>query len=409
MDKRKILFICESYKIKPSPNGICVQNVAEKMASENIVSVVTLYNGINEPEYEEYNGVKIYRADPGPLRRMLFSTKGFFYQIVLRLSAFNGLIFARKYPMLSKIQVKNLFEKAESINKEIGFDYCVVVYQQIHPVLAGIKLKEKNKRLKLVLYSLDAISGGWVPTIARSQRIPLESLKRWEKLFFQRVDRFFAMESHRQYYTSNAEYEKYKNKIEYVDIPMVIWRQRQACKKSDSDKIHLVYTGSMSVNTANPSYLISIFHLLPDYIILDIYGRVTDDIRSRIENEGLLNKRIYLHGLVDHNQILDIQDSADVLVNFGNANPNMIPCKIFEYISSQNKILSFTHSEQDSSLPYMKKYPRALIVDETRDAASNVESILQFIQSENDCSVNKEKNQFKKNTPEYFIEKLFEI
>ena len=379
------------------------------MASENVVSVVTLYNDINEPEYEEYNGVKIYRVNPGALRRMLFSTKGLAYQISLRLSAINGLIFARKYPLLSKSQVKNLLKKAESINQEVKFDYCVVVYQQIHPVLAGIKFKEKNERVKLALYSLDAIAGGWVPRIARSKRIPVESLKRWEKVFFQRVDRFFAMESHRQYYTSNAEYEKYKDKIEYVDIPMLIWRQRQASKKNDLNKIHLVYTGSMSLNTANPSYLVSIFHLLPDYIVLDIYGRVTDDIKLRIEEEGLLNKIIYLHGLIDHDQILNIQASADVLVNFGNANPNMIPCKIFEYISSQSKILSFTHSEQDSSLPYMRKYSKALIVDETADAESNVKSILQFIQLENECDINAINEQFEKNTPEFFIKRLFEI
>lgn len=409
-NQNKVLFICESYKYKPSPNGICVQNIAENMVKENhTVFVLTLYNDLGQPKYEVYNGVHIYRVNPGFIRKNLFATKGFMNRIFLKLSAINGLFYAKKYPLLSKKQVVNLYNKADELNRLNNFDYCVTVYQQIHPVLAGIELKKKYSSIKLVLYTLDAISGGWIPTIARSKDIPLKSLKMWEEYFFEYIDCMFAMESHKKYYAA-PEYHRYKDLIEFVDIPMIAENCCCKDKKNSDQKVHLVYTGSMSVNTANPLYLLALLKHLPDYIVFDIYGRITTEVMIEIQKSSFLDKRIFLHGQLPHEKILAIQKQADVLLNFGNSNPNMIPCKIFEYISSVNKILSFTHSPNDSSLPYIKRYTRSLIVDENYDMLQdNAKSILDFINRDDKCNFSEIVGDFEKNTAEFFLRKLFSV
>lgn len=407
---KNVLFITESYYYKASPNAICVQKVAEHLVNkEYSVSVVTLYNDIGQSQFESINGVDVYRVDAGFIEARLYenSTNKKKYNRTLKLSRINGLLHAFRYPLLSERQVKHLYRQASALHKEKHFDYVVSVYHKIADVLAGIKLKKKNPDIKLVLYTLDAISGGWVPNILHSSKIPMKSLKRWERYFFKYIDKMFAMESHRSYYQKNHEYDKYAEKIEYLDIPLL-----EPCisEKDTSKEIKMVYTGSMALATANPWYLLKILDKIENAKVF-IYGRICDEILKEIQSCSLYEKRIFLMGSVEHSEIAKIQQSADVLLNFGNANSNMIPCKIFEYMSTGNKILSFTHSSQDSSLPYIEKYPNGLIVEEDESLDGiNIEKIKEFISSEHKALNEKElKKVFLKNTPEYFEERLSEV
>lgn len=414
---KNILFICESYLHKPSPNGICVQRVAECIASENCrVCVVTFFNAVQQPAYEKHNGVEIFRVLPGRIMRTLYQCEDNpdakqmrKTKLTLSISHVNGMLHAFCYPLLSYKQVNNLYQKAKELMSAEHFQYVVTVYHKIDSVLAGIRLKHIFKDTRLILYTLDAISGGWVPDILHSRKIPMRSLKRWERYFFRNIDVMFAMESHRAYYERNAEYQKYSSKIQYLDIPLLT---ENTCKKEmhDDDTVDIVYTGSMSKDTANPLYFISLLHHLPN-VRFHIYGRIQEEILPTVTSDALFGTRILVHGTVSHDEILKIQKNADVLLNFGNANSNMIPCKIFEYMSTGNKIISFTHSESDSSLPYINAYINGLVVTEDDSAVDeNVNKIVDFINNP-PCPVTKEELEqtYRKNTPEYFADMLEQI
>ncbi len=423
---KNILFICESYKYNASPNGICVQRVAENLAENgHSVKVVTFFNGLGQPKEENINGVDVFRVQTSGIERRLYTNakketkkQSVIYNRTLKLSRINGLIRAFRYPLLSDKQVKNLYKKAALLHGEQPFDYAVCSYHKIPDILAGIRLKKRFKDIKLVLYTLDAISGGWVPNILHSRKIPMNSLKRWERYFFANIDKMFAMESHREYY-NNEEYRKYADKTEYLDIPLLepTVGKYDPDSKGESDaenqnekKINLVYTGSMHKATANPQYLLKLMDKL-DNAYLYIYGNISEDIESEIKENALFDERIFLCGRVSHDEIGQIQQKADILLNFGNDNSNMIPCKIFEYISTGNKILSFTHSPLDSSLPYIERYPNGLIVSEDDLLIDeNAETINRFFDSEAEAlSSGGLKQLYKKNTPEYFAGELFEV
>ena len=85
-----------------------------------------------------------------------------------------------------------------------------------------------------------------------------------------------------------------------------------------------------------------------------IYGIVSDYVEQVIKKSGMLCNKVFLHGKVPHEQIGQIQRNADFLINFGCENPNMIPCKIFEYISALKPIIGFYRIKNDSSIPYLK-------------------------------------------------------
>ncbi len=413
---KNIVFICESYYRGASPNGICVRQVAEELIHQgNTVRVVTLYNDINQPEWETINDVEIHRVDAGFIEKNLYRNKAqqnktekLKYQATLKLSRFNGLLHAFRYPLLSERQVDFLYRKSKELYKTCKIDYVVCVYHKIADVLAGIKLKKKYPDIKLILYTLDAISGGWVPNILHNAKIPMNSLKRWEKVFFKHIDKMFAMESHRSYYEVHSEYEKYREKIEYLDIPLLL--PKDGTVKLTGNRVRMVYTGSMHYSTANPQYLLKLLPFIKETEVY-IYGNVSEEITAIIKAHPLYNQRIFLCGRVAYEKITGIQQEADVLLNFGNGNPNMIPCKIFEYVSTGNKILSFTYSEEDSSLPYIEKYPNGFIVSED-DARieQNAVRISDFINAPR-TSTSKEElcTLFEKNTPAYFCKKLMEV
>lgn len=410
--KEKVLFICESYYDNPSPNGICVQKIAEYLAKTGIkVNILTLFSNRYQDSIKEINGVTIYRVDPGWINRKIYIYKdskkkitNIKKKIVYELSRINGLFHAFQYPLLSHKQINNLTNKAIELHNSHNYNHVVVVYQQIHPVLSGIKLKKNDPNIDLVLYTLDALSGGWIPNILHSKTIPMNSLKKWEKYIFNNVDRIFAMESHRKYYETN-NYDKYFSKLFYLDIPLLSF-DRNNCRKESKTK-HLVFTGSMNTFTANPQYLLKILGDI-DNIVVDIYGNINDEILDELRKSKFYNNKIFFYGKLNYKDIKNIQNNADILLNFGNSNPNMIPCKIFEYISTKNKIISFSHSLVDSSLPYMKRYSNALIIFEDDESITeNIQKINEFIKiKRNEIENNHLEEIFKKNTPKYFKECL---
>ena len=97
-------------------------------------------------------------------------------------------------------------------------------------------------------------------------------------------------------------------------------------------------------------------------------------------------------------------EEAEVLINFGNYNLNMIPSKIFEYFSFGKKIIHFYKDDNDTCIPYLKKYPYSLLIDERDTFEYNLKKLLGFL-SATICSIpNREWCQaFYMNRPEYSV------
>lgn len=410
---KNVVIMCDTYLPKCSPNGICVSQVAKALSERNDnVRIVTTLNIEGQKAVENIDGIDVYRVDPGFVVRELMATDDKTDSAsvkrrnkALKVSSLSGAINGFRYPLTAPVQVKNYYNCVEQLNNEQKIDVLVCCYHKIAAVAAGIKFKKAHPDTKFIVYTLDAISGGLVFPVLHSMKISMNSLKRWEKKIFTSVDKAFVMESHRSHYDSK-EYDIYRDKLEFLDIPLI--RTDRKGNSEQKDKLHFVYTGLMSIVTANPkSFLDLLKSLNTEDFVFDIYGIVTPEIEDIIKSSGLSEENVVLHGKVPYEDIDAIQKNADILLNFGNANPCMIPCKIFEYISTGKKILSFSHSEKDSSLPYLKIYPNALIIDENGDKEQNLERIRVFMKSEA-VEINKEKlsQLYEKNMAGYFCQQI---
>ena len=67
-----------------------------------------------------------------------------------------------------------------------------------------------------------------------------------------------------------------------------------------------------------------------------------------------------------------IQAQADVLLNLGNAVDNQLPSKLFDYFAAGKPVLHLCVIENDPALPYLARYPLALVLHQGQADAADI-------------------------------------
>ena len=382
----KYLFLIGKYFPNPSPNSICVREVMLALKNNNVDVSCVAINENNLPKYEFINEIHVYRIKGRFANRILSKTNEVTFlnrqiiKLILFYSRLQGAFLAPLWPFLSiglviryYLQSKKIIEKGET-------EVIVSIYKGIEALLAGVLIKKRYPKIKLILYNLDCMSGSLVPKI-RGSNMAFKSIYRWEKLTFNQADAVCIMHSHKSHY-NHEKYRAFKEKFILMDIPLFKHEEIISVpNQKNNNHIRLVFTGSMSEETANPTYFIKILESIFENFILDIYGGTRSiSISTRIKNSPIYNKKIFWHGIVSPEIAAKMQQESDVLISFGNDNECMIPSKIFEYIASRKHVIHLYKSHRDSSIPYFKKYMNATLIKEDVNLLSaNIETVKSLI------------------------------
>lgn len=239
--------------------------------------------------------------------------------------------------------------------------------------------------------------------------------EKWELYFAKQYDYLCPMISHKPIF-QREELEQYKNKIYYVDIPNLDtgWLSNIDEKIQQDEEISFVYTGMMSETSGDCSFFLYLIPLILKEcrVRFDIYGGISESISEKLNETELLNRVIFYHGRVTQDELVTIRKNADILVNFGNEHECGIPCKIFEYMSTGKRIISFKKIANDASEPYLVRYGNALVLQEDYSKGEECsKQILNFIQRNNDVQITAADllDKFRLNTPECFADFLEDI
>lgn len=383
---KNIAILVESYYRTPEPNGICTKVIADELVKQgHYVSVFTSKKGYNQPSFEIVDNVKVKRFNRSiayMLRNLCEHYSGIIGSIV---KLFSKIIFSISdrllcfiWPLHSLVLV---FKYTLEVNKSYKlekYESIVGVYLHLEEVLAAILIKKIHPNIKLVVYTLDAMSGRNTPQIFGFKSILRKSIIRWEKFVFDNADKICVMESHKLYY-SQSRYDNIRNKIKYMDIPLLKLNIINSHSVKQEQKRIIVYTGFLSEVTADPTYFLIILNYIKN-VEFHIYGTRSKEIEKKLMDSGLLNRCVFLHGRKKHEDIIEIQKRANLLVNFGSSNDCMVPSKIFEYIATKKPIISFYKIENDASYPYIRKYPNSLLIrEDISELDKNIQLIEKFI------------------------------
>ena len=392
---KNILFILDNYLPNASPNGICCSKIIDVLNKKYNVFILCFNNTSKK------DNVYIDKID------IIDKKSKFFSKIFMHIKWFD---FFSKYPPYARNNViDNLLIKADEMIVTHNIDMVIAVHLPIESIIVGSILKEKFSNVIFVSYMLDSFSGGMLPkfvpkSISRSNRL------RWEDNLLKSYDKIFLMNSSKNHHEKYSKNSKWISNALFVDIPLL---EKKALLNSNkcinNKKIKMLYAGSLDKSVRDPSTIIKVLDLLKDN---NFYCEFIGNCSCKDEFGELMLKygdRLVFNDQVSYKDVEKKIASADILINIGNLNSNLIPSKIFEYMSYCKPILSTYNYDNEPSLKYLRDYPLSILIDD-RELISKKELLNKIYFTLNKkINYNELFNIFENNVPNYFVKHIDRI
>ena len=262
----------------------------------------------------------------------------------------------------------------------------------------------KNNVFLYIPYFLDSLSGGSTPFLF-NKKTKIKKGCKWEKRLLSNSDGYVVMKSSERHHINYSSDCPHYSKIKVLDIPLITDNIIDNYQ-TDNNKTVFTYIGSLPLKIRNPFYGLDLLSRLKN-IEIRMVGPIPD---SDTYKEFCKSHDIILLGPKNHLEINDLVKDTDILINFGNNIKEMVPSKIFEYISYLKPILSFAPIEDEPSIPYLEKYPLSCVIHEEDPIDANMMAIKRFMSNKKNISISKEliQNTFYNNTPAAFADYIDE-
>lgn len=388
-----ILVICETFS-KTGPTSMCLLSVVNEAVRRGHRCRVVSAHGIvfdskTSLEYKSSSDLCKKESNNGVLSRLKTIFTPFLRYLTWPDEPFSELDYYYQI-----------------IAKEVDADRPDVIICSVgslHNIYIGSRIKKNYPTIKYVPYFLDSILGGAKLRIMPNWLHNKRAVK-YEEKYLKNADSIVMMKYVERKYKSLSQLPSYFDKIKFLDLPLYNPNNTSIVaehKHFSPNTINMFFAGSMPKNIRNPRFILSVFQKVkrPN---LNLYIAGTSYYQEELDNLAKNDKRVHLLGVTPHEQVLEMMNEADILLSIGNNLDCMIPCKIFEYMSTGKPILATYKRDTDPSIGYFAFYKNSLLlnekIDET-DASTQIESFLGGI-NDNHTLVNVE--SLYNNTPSAF-------
>ena len=367
-----------------SASGICAMNVAKKLSSDgwdvDVLSATT-----TEVFHRDGDTIRYFSLPPkftvefGEYAERVGNQK-----LIRTASLLNRMTVAATslviWPWNSPFFTARLYREVLSLHKSRHYTMILPVYTQIDPIIAGHLLKRRFPKIKYIPYFLDSLSGGPTPRLLSTRQKIRKGLF-WEKKLLSNADFIILMRSSQEHHRIYSSALPYYNKMRFLDIPMLLppdspTKSASTPMYSDSKTV-FTYIGNMPLSVRSPYYGLKMLNAFEN-IEVRMVGSVPESISYLSFCQSM--ESVKLIGAVPHGEVSSYIRESDVLLNFGNKISEMVPSKIFEYMSYGKPILSFSPDANDPSIVYLQKYPNACVIIETEDQQENAQAIRRFME-----------------------------
>jgi len=408
----KILIISYDYNPLVTPNSFRWSSVAELLVRRNYQVFVIAAWKPNLPREELLNGVHVYRVG-GQLvetvRSYLQPQKEVPSQANDNSSSSQQLVPFNLVKLLHDLTWKNIYwpdfactwffpalHKAKSILEQESIACYVTVSIPFTSHLVGNALKRNYPLIRWVVDISDPFCFLKTMNINNSYLYSKLNFKA-ERNIFTKADAVSVL--------TQVQKDKYvelfhgsAGKItvnpNVMSIDNISSRHEQSLF-NNNNKLKLVFIGTLKKQVRTPETLLKVFSLLlntelSDKLELHFYGGVDYCQEYFLSYNHLIDKCIFLHGLVSRAIAIEAMLSANILVNIGNTNPYQEPSKVVEYASTCKPIINIMSIENDSSCLLLKQYPAVFnIASHSIDESDeSIYKLTQFILSPPKININ---------------------
>ena len=132
-----------------------------------------------------------------------------------------------------------------------------------------------------------------------------------------------------------------------------------------NSKKRCVFCGSLYPGLREPGFALELFRALgpaSGWTLTMAGGGWQYFAADAAQTKAVLGEQFEQPGPVPAETSRTMQAQADVLLNLGNAVDNQLPSKLFDYFAAGKPVLHLCVIENDPALPYLARYPLALVL-----------------------------------------------
>ena len=323
-------------------------------------------------------------------------------KIVVTVNRVGMLRALRSWPLVSKRYSKRVSRAV--VAASLDADVVIGTYTQIDAVIAAHEAKRVNSRLRFIAWYLDSFAGGHGPRFLDAEEVEQRG-KRWNRQLLENADAVVAMESSKRFHEEHCSDEPWFDRLYFLDLPLLdinkMFDVQPIAELSKTKTI--VYAGTLPEGIRSPEFFINVFRLISDESLHVLF--VGDETNHSLIEACARDKRIEVRGRVPHEEASRLLSSADYLLTLGNRLANMAPSKIFEYMTFRKPIIATYPIDFEPSLPYLKRYGDALLLDERDDPLAAAAQLAGFLNADHEPIASAElKARFWNNTPAAFCD-----
>lgn len=421
---KKVLFIMQSYPSERSANVDCDEKIINELRKHSDIEIYCLTYRYNyQPLKSQYDGFTVYRYKKGVLFD-LYSWARHHENIIIGrvlLKIFRFLLLAKElilvpfYPYIEPLGMRQCVTAAIDLHKKIHFDLVFADHNGIDTLYAGKKLKEKFPEIRFIAMMWDPILGKNKPKYVSSQYHTQRCLKAQNNLIYS-ADLIIMLDSVKDLYVRHSHQFDYFERIRFCSIPGIIRPEdstnqlpEDVVKLFEQNKYNIVYTGLITVDR-NPLQLIKILDLSEFSNRINIVFFCSKDGEDIIKTIQPNEVTIRIHNYVDKSVLRGVYNRANCFLNLGGSEANMVPSKLFNYLSYGKPIISTYIVEEDPSAKCLRSYPLACCVNLKTDIMDNLKQVNDFIDHKMTQSYEFEKIKklYRNSTPSIYTDLIIE-
>lgn len=400
MDSRPFILLTNQYLPNPGATGVCVHKIAKELVKRGHQVTVVCYDD-NCSDTSCIEGIDIVRIKiPFYLKNLQNFSK------ITRLFAKFSSLFCKlfniyRYPFRSALLKRGYIHALKEI---VGNEKdCVILasYTPIEAVVALTDFKKHNQSVFSVYYSTDTLSNehgnsGFLSP-DRRERMGYK----WECKMFSVYDMILIMQCHRAHYFT-SKYSRYLDKMRLVNFPLFVInnvRQTNGVLTNNATR-KIVFAGTMYKALRNPGFACELFSKLvkdSDIHLVFIGGGDCEDVLLEAEKNS--GGSISYLGFKPYSTAFKYVNDSDILLSIGNAGSDMMPSKIYEYMSTGKPIVHIYSYDNDPCINVLKVYGNSMLIKE--GDFSCTKALLSFINNAKTIDCDTVFAKFKTSMPSY--------